>query len=90
MRVKWSVLGLCKPLSQVLLVALIVYTCLSRISDYKHHWSDVLTGAIQGTLVAILGALFVSDLYKSHEYYKGSPSKPSYEDAIHRSQSNVV
>ena len=25
-----------------------------RISDYKHHWSDVLSGAILGLIAAVL------------------------------------
>ncbi|KAL1443391.1 hypothetical protein MTO96_007478 [Rhipicephalus appendiculatus] len=39
---------------QVALLSLAWYTALSRISDYKHHWSDVLAGAAQGYLVAII------------------------------------
>lgn len=31
-----------------------LYTCASRVSDYKHHWSDVLGGAVLGTIVAVL------------------------------------
>lgn len=37
---------------QFLLVMLAVYTGLSRISDYRHHPSDVVTGFLQGALTA--------------------------------------
>ena len=45
---------LLRPTLQFGLVAASIYVGLSRVSDYKHHWSDVLTGLIQGALVAIL------------------------------------
>jgi hypothetical protein len=65
----------------------VIYTGFSRISDYKHHWSDVLIGLIQGTIVAILTTYFISDLFvkKDNDYIdngskvriQGSP-KPNY------------
>ncbi len=32
---------------------------LSRIVDYRHHWSDVLAGSILGTVVSIIGYICV-------------------------------
>lgn len=29
------------------------HTCMSRVSDFKHHWTDVLAGALVGISVAI-------------------------------------
>lgn len=45
---------LLKPFLQFILLMMTWYTALSRISDYKHHWSDVLFGFLQGTLVAVI------------------------------------
>lgn len=39
---------------QLLIAQLGVLCGLSRISDYKHHWSDVLTGLLLGALIAVL------------------------------------
>uniref|UniRef100_A0A915JGS0 Phosphatidic acid phosphatase type 2/haloperoxidase domain-containing protein n=1 Tax=Romanomermis culicivorax TaxID=13658 RepID=A0A915JGS0_ROMCU len=39
---------LLKPLVQFTLLCLALATALSRISNYKHHWSDVLAGSILG------------------------------------------
>uniref|UniRef100_A0A3B4FCF2 Phospholipid phosphatase 1 n=1 Tax=Pundamilia nyererei TaxID=303518 RepID=A0A3B4FCF2_9CICH len=55
---------LLRPTIQFFLIAASVYTGLSRVSDYKHHWSDVLTGLIQGALMALLVVFFVSDFFK--------------------------
>ncbi|MBN3299584.1 PLPP3 phosphatase, partial [Amia calva] len=51
-RFTWRGARLLRPLVQFLLVMLAVYTGLTRVSDYKHHPSDVLTGFLQGALVA--------------------------------------
>ena len=44
--------GLLKPFIQVMIAAAAFYTGLTRVSDYKHHWQDVLAGLLLGTVVA--------------------------------------
>ncbi|KAK1801321.1 hypothetical protein P4O66_023004, partial [Electrophorus voltai] len=51
MKAEWA--RLLRPTLQFFLIAASLYVGLSRISDYKHHWSDVLTGFIQGAIVAV-------------------------------------
>ncbi|KPM06391.1 phosphatidate phosphatase-like protein [Sarcoptes scabiei] len=76
LRFSWRQIGLFKPLLQYLLICLTLFTGFSRISDYKHHWSDVLIGLIQGTLVAIICVCFVSDLFEQRNFYnKLKPSR---------------
>uniref|UniRef100_F7FUD8 Phospholipid phosphatase 1 n=1 Tax=Ornithorhynchus anatinus TaxID=9258 RepID=F7FUD8_ORNAN len=53
-RMKGDWARLARPTIQFGLVASSIYVGLSRVSDYKHHWSDVLTGLVQGAVVAVL------------------------------------
>lgn len=49
---KWA--RLVRPTIQFFLVVFAVYVGYTRVSDYQHHWSDVLVGLLQGALVAVL------------------------------------
>ncbi|XP_023679153.2 phospholipid phosphatase 1 isoform X1 [Paramormyrops kingsleyae] len=62
LQTEWA--RLLRPTIQFFLIAAAVYVGLSRVSDYKHHWSDVLVGLLQGALMAILVVVFVSDFFK--------------------------
>nr|KAF6366391.1 hypothetical protein mPipKuh1_009811 [Pipistrellus kuhlii] len=68
MRADWA--RLLRPTLQFGLVATSIYVGLSRVSDYKHHWSDVLMGLMQGALVAVLVVVYVSDFFKERKSFK--------------------
>lgn len=55
---------LLRPFLQLAGALAAILVGLSRVSDYKHHWSDVFAGSILGLVVAILVAVFVSDLLR--------------------------
>ncbi|CAH2089790.1 unnamed protein product [Euphydryas editha] len=50
---------------QFVLIMMAWYTVMTRVSDYKHHWSDVLAGFSIGLLYAVVIFSFVSDLRKT-------------------------
>ncbi|KAL7851221.1 hypothetical protein AOLI_G00215770 [Acnodon oligacanthus] len=62
MAFKWA--RLLRPTIQFFLVAFAIYVGYTRVSDYKHHWSDVLVGLLQGALIAVLNVRYVSDFFK--------------------------
>ncbi|XP_078526256.1 phospholipid phosphatase 3 isoform X2 [Lissotriton helveticus] len=63
-RFTWRGARLLRPLLQFTLLMLAFYTGLSRVSDHKHHPSDVLAGFVQGAMVAYCIVFYVSDLFK--------------------------
>ncbi|XP_055624774.1 putative phosphatidate phosphatase [Toxorhynchites rutilus septentrionalis] len=78
-RMNWRGSKLLKHFLQFLLIMLAWYTCLSRISDYKHHWSDVLSGAILGSLVAIVVSNYCSDLFDARRKRAAALPQMRYE-----------
>uniref|UniRef100_A0A1A8F2Q9 Phosphatidic acid phosphatase type 2/haloperoxidase domain-containing protein n=1 Tax=Nothobranchius korthausae TaxID=1143690 RepID=A0A1A8F2Q9_9TELE len=64
-RLKWHGARLLRPVLQFFLVLLAIYTGLTRISDYRHHPTDVLTGYLQGAVTAYWVAFFISPMFKS-------------------------
>ncbi|KAJ9577669.1 hypothetical protein L9F63_005749, partial [Diploptera punctata] len=64
-RMTWQPTKLLRHLVQFLAVTAAWATALTRVSDYMHHWSDVLAGISIGTLVAILTVVFMSNLRRS-------------------------
>jgi len=61
-KLRWRGSYLIKHLIQVCLILMSWFTALSRVSDYKHHWSDVTAGLIIGTTVAVVNARYVSGM----------------------------
>ncbi|KAG6439802.1 hypothetical protein O3G_MSEX001093 [Manduca sexta] len=53
-RFTWRGSKLLKHGVQFVLMLFAWYTVMTRVSDYKHHWSDVLAGFSIGTLFAIV------------------------------------
>ncbi|XP_058976475.1 putative phosphatidate phosphatase isoform X1 [Musca domestica] len=62
-RMTWRGSKLMRHFLQFIGIMLAWYTALSRVSDYKHHWSDVLGGSLIGSIVAIVVTNYVSDLF---------------------------
>lgn len=64
-RFTWRGSKLLKHGFQFILLMAAWYTVMTRISDYKHHWSDVMAGFAIGLLYAVVIFMFVSDLRKT-------------------------
>ncbi|XP_047443746.1 phospholipid phosphatase 2b [Mugil cephalus] len=85
---KWA--RLLRPTIQFFLVAFAVYVGYTRVSDYKHHWSDVLVGLLQGALVAALNVRFVSDFFKKRPPRSTRPDPADSEEAERKPSLQIV
>lgn len=85
-RLSWRGARLLRPLVQFILVMIAIYTGLSRISDYRHHPTDVLTGFIQGGLTAYWVAFYISSMFKPCSRPDMSPTCMSLESPLSSQQ----
>ncbi|XP_064624794.1 phospholipid phosphatase 1-like isoform X2 [Lineus longissimus] len=82
-RVQWKGSVLLKHLVQAVVMIGMFWICLSRISDYKHHWSDVLGGAVIGIATAIATVFGISDLYRH-------PLEITLQEQVNRQKSGYL
>ncbi|XP_044014060.1 putative phosphatidate phosphatase [Aphidius gifuensis] len=67
LRVTWKGSKLLRHSLQIICLWFSWYVAMSRISDHMHHWSDVLAGMLLGTIVALINAFCVADLFKERQ-----------------------
>jgi len=70
---------------QLLFISLAAFTALSRVSDYKHHWSDVLAGSMLG---AVIG--FIMAAHCAQVFLKKSTEAEKKEEAMGRTPSTEL
>ncbi|KRX96370.1 Lipid phosphate phosphohydrolase 1 [Trichinella pseudospiralis] len=71
-RVQWDMYNrLIKPFIQFIFICLAIAIGLSRISNYKHHWSDVLCGLALGFFTASLLVIHVMQMGKEEIWHFG-------------------
>ncbi|XP_041125635.1 phospholipid phosphatase 3-like [Polyodon spathula] len=81
-RFTWRGARLLRPLLQFTLIMMAFYTGLSRVSDHKHHPTDILAGFAQGALVAYCIVFYVSDLFKPKTNTTPPPPPPIKKEIL--------
>ncbi|XP_056271539.1 phospholipid phosphatase 3 isoform X2 [Pseudoliparis swirei] len=81
-RFSWRGARLLRPLLQFTLLMMAFYTGLSRVSDHKHHPTDVLAGFVQGALVAYCIVFYVSNLFTPRVKPATPPPSPIKKELL--------
>ncbi|CAJ0955587.1 unnamed protein product, partial [Mesorhabditis belari] len=72
------------PVIQFSLFGGAAYVSYTRISDYKHHWSDVLVGIIMGSSIGIFVAMYVAEVFKRREIPSSDPETLGHQAGLIR------
>ncbi|KAH0952140.1 hypothetical protein HN011_011207, partial [Eciton burchellii] len=81
LRMKWKGSKLLKHFLQLLCLIMAWFTAMSRVSDYKHHWSDVLAGLTLGTIIALVVTHFIADFFKEEKHCPTEKHRPADYEA---------
>jgi phosphatidate phosphatase len=65
-------MGLVTPFVQTILFSVAFFTCLTRVVDHKHHFTDVLAGSVIGFVFSIMAFIFLTDFVK-RKTFSSSP-----------------
>lgn len=79
-----------RPLLQLILILMALFTGLSRISDYKHHWSDVLVGFIYGIVIAIFTIITLFGTWQEDHYRKEQSSAAPVKTPVTENPNDAV
>ncbi|TMW52845.1 hypothetical protein DOY81_002076 [Sarcophaga bullata] len=88
---------LLKHLLQFIFIMFAWYVALTRISDYWHHWSDVVAGTLLGSLIAFVVAVYVARIFVRKPLLRGNsngnvapkpPAKPAASPTNSSGKSN--
>ncbi|CAB0035165.1 unnamed protein product [Trichogramma brassicae] len=60
LRLTWPGSKLFRHFLQYICIMMAWYTAMTRVSNYKHHWSDVLAGLGIGTVIALIMAYYLA------------------------------